>query len=435
MIRSRETVRLSRTLLPVAVPSSSQPRSVAVEADGNLVVAGIDLVRVDPFTGDRTSVSDAGSGLVFSEPRGVAVEADGSLVVEDFNLQAVIRVNPVTGDRTIVSNAATGNGPALNKPVAIAVEADGSLVVADFSLDVVRVDPVTGDRTIVSDAATGSGPVILEPRGIAVEAGGHLVVTDLDRQAVVRVDPVTGDRTIVSDAATGSGPVFIKPRGIAVEADGHLVVTDLELQAVLRVDPVTGDRSFISNPLPVELTAFSGVADGARVLLAWEVASEVNNAGFEVQRNSANADGYQVIGFVRGQGTGDAASYHFADEAPPVDTLLRYRLKQIDFDGKFAYSDNVELGPIYLTTAELHANYPNPFNPVTTMSFALPRTEAVTLAVYDMLGHEVRRLIDDTLPAGTHTYTLDGTGLTSGPYVYRLVTESQVIARKMILLK
>jgi streptogramin lyase len=99
------------------------------------------------------------SGPGFLAPRSIAVEADGTLVVADLGLVAVVRVDPISGDRTIISDDSIGGGPGFISPRGIAVETDGTLVVTDQGLEVVvRVDPVTGDRVIISDTKTGSGP-------------------------------------------------------------------------------------------------------------------------------------------------------------------------------------------------------------------------------------------------------------------------------------
>jgi len=121
-----------------------------------LLILTLAIVACNGNGGDQESI---GSGPDFESPFSIAVEADGSLVVVDFDLEAVLRVDPVSGDRTIISDASTGSGPGFESPLGIAVEADGSLVVVDSDLEaVVRVDPVSGDRTIISDASTGSGP-------------------------------------------------------------------------------------------------------------------------------------------------------------------------------------------------------------------------------------------------------------------------------------
>ena len=83
----------------------------------------------------------------------------------------------------------------------------------------------------------------------------------------------------------------------------------------------------------------------------------------------------------------------------------------------------------------LLGNYPNPFNPETTISYALPQGAEVRLAVYDLLGHEVAVLVDGSQPAGQHTVRFDGGDLPSGSYVYRLQVGEEVVARTMTLVK
>jgi hypothetical protein len=80
-------------------------------------------------------------------------------------------------------------------------------------------------------------------------------------------------------------------------------------------------------------------------------------------------------------------------------------------------------------------NYPNPFNPVTRIMFTLPETAHVTLVVYDVVGRAVKRLVNETRPAGTHTVRFDAPHLPSGVYFYRLETEKRVLTRQMVLLK
>lgn len=139
-------------------------RSIAVVDSDILVVEGIGnsslrpgtaedpkVLRIDPETGDRKILSDTmtGIGPPFSAPQSIAVEAEGTLVIVDSGLIAVMRVHPETGDREIISDRDRGIGPDFIAPVAIAVEADGTLVVVDGLNTLVRVDPVTGDRTII----------------------------------------------------------------------------------------------------------------------------------------------------------------------------------------------------------------------------------------------------------------------------------------------
>ena len=95
---------------------------------------------------------------------------------------------------------------------------------------------------------------------------------------------------------------------------------------------------------------------------------------------------------------------------------------------------SVERGELPVS-AELSGNYPNPFNPQTTIEYALPRAAAVRLAVYDLRGREVARLVDGIQQAANYQVRFDGAGLPSGVYLYRLETPDQVLTRRMILLK
>ena len=83
----------------------------------------------------------------------------------------------------------------------------------------------------------------------------------------------------------------------------------------------------------------------------------------------------------------------------------------------------------------LEQNYPNPFNPSTTIRFSLARAQRVRLLVYDMLGQEVRVLMDGVQPAGRHRVAFDASGLASGAYLYVLRTEEQAAVKTMALLK
>jgi hypothetical protein len=83
----------------------------------------------------------------------------------------------------------------------------------------------------------------------------------------------------------------------------------------------------------------------------------------------------------------------------------------------------------------LSQNYPNPFNPVTKISFAIPKSGFVTLKVYDMLGREVAKLVNENKPAGSYIIDFDGSNLSSGIYLYRLETNGFVDIKKMTLLK
>ena len=84
---------------------------------------------------------------------------------------------------------------------------------------------------------------------------------------------------------------------------------------------------------------------------------------------------------------------------------------------------------------QLRQNFPNPFNPVTEITYELPSAAFVTLKVYDQLGREVTGLVDDRKEAGIHAVRFDGAGLTSGVYFYRLTAGTSMITKAMVLSK
>lgn len=86
-------------------------------------------------------------------------------------------------------------------------------------------------------------------------------------------------------------------------------------------------------------------------------------------------------------------------------------------------------------TWSLGQNYPNPFNPATVISYQIPVNTYVTLKVYDMLGREVKTLVNERQTAGTHLVTFDAGNLASGVYFYRMQAGSFVQTKKLILMK
>ena len=157
--------------------------------------------------------------------------------------------------------------------------------------------------------------------------------------------------------------------------------------------------------VPVELISFTALQSENNILLEWQTATETNNSGFEIQRMKDQE--WELIGFVPGYGTTvERHSYSFTDDNVSSG-LYQYRLKQIDFDGTFIYSNIVEVEIISPSEYQLYQNYPNPFNPSTIISYQIPVSSNVTLKVYDALGNEVATLVNEFRPAGSYTFEFD----------------------------
>ncbi len=178
------------------------------------------------------------------------------------------------------------------------------------------------------------------------------------------------------------------------------------------------DNVAIDGIVPVELTSFAANVNENNVTLNWTTATELNNQGFDVERNSGN--GFEKIGFVAGFGTStEIHTYSYVDGSLQEGTYT-YRLKQVDFDGTFEYSDVVEVDVAIPAVFALEQNYPNPFNPSTTIKFSLAADSKVTLTVFDILGQEVANLISGNLAAGSHEFNFNASNINSGVYFYRI---------------
>ncbi len=190
--------------------------------------------------------------------------------------------------------------------------------------------------------------------------------------------------------------------------------------------------------VPVELTSFSANSNGNNVSLSWTTATEVNNRGFEVQRLMGND--YTTVGFVEGYGTTtEAKSYSFIDK-DIAQGSYSYRLKQVDFDGAFEYSNIVEVDVVTPAEFALEQNYPNPFNPSTKINFSLKVDSKVSMKVFNILGQEVATLINKDYAVGSHSFDFNAANLNSGVYFYQI--DAQGIdgtnfssTKKMILTK
>ncbi|MBK6914258.1 MAG: discoidin domain-containing protein [Ignavibacteriales bacterium] len=185
--------------------------------------------------------------------------------------------------------------------------------------------------------------------------------------------------------------------------------------------------------LAVELTEFSAQSNGENVTLNWNTSTELNNAGFEVERRTGEA--FLPIGYVNGNGSSvEEHSYSFTDSSIQSGSYY-YRLKMIEFGGAYEYSDEVLVDVVSPERFILEQNFPNPFNPSTTIKFSLPQRSNVKLTIYTLLGEKVENLVEQELEAGVHSYEFSPTNLSSGIYLYALESKDFKEIKKLVLLK
>ena len=175
-------------------------------------------------------------------------------------------------------------------------------------------------------------------------------------------------------------------------------------------------------------------------MLNWKTATETNNKGFEVERQVSSkqksvSSQWEKIGFVGGYGTTtDPRSYSFTDQNLSSGNY-EYRLKQIDFDGSYEYSNIVEVEVNAPLQFALSQNYPNPFNPSTQIEYTIPEDGYVSLKVYNALGQEVANLVNGIQKAGSHDVTFNASSVSSGVYYYRIESGENVSVKKMMVIK
>ncbi len=213
-----------------------------------------------------------------------------------------------------------------------------------------------------------------------------------------------------------------------------------------------------SNPVPVSLINFIAKNTEGKTILNWSTATEINNYGFEVERldnnlsteqlNSTNeqsnssSNGWETIGFIEGHGNSNSQNnYSFIDNLTLSSNLLKYRLKQIDNDGKSVYSKIVDVVLESPKVFKFNQNFPNPFNPTTMVKYLLPEESKVKIEVFNMLGQSIVILVNKKISAGYYETIWNATRFPSGVYLISFQAEginskknfSKV--RKAILLK
>lgn len=187
--------------------------------------------------------------------------------------------------------------------------------------------------------------------------------------------------------------------------------------------------------IPVELTSFTASSVDKDVNLQWSTATETNNSGFSIERKNKNENSWNSVTFVNGRGTTtEITNYTYTDKNVPAG-IYNYRLKQIDFDGSYEYSNIIEVEVSLPKTYSLGNCYPNPFNPSTIISYEVPKQSNVLLKVYDILGNEVATLVNEEKSAGSYQIIFDASALSNGVYFYRLQAGNFVETKKMILMK
>ncbi len=205
--------------------------------------------------------------------------------------------------------------------------------------------------------------------------------------------------------------------------------------------------------LSVELISFTTIVTKNNVTLNWKTATEIHCYGFEVEKrrigdwrlemedsnpkSQISNPQWSKIGFVHGSGTSNTSHKYSFIDLNPAPGQYAYRLKQIDDDGSFNYYGNSEIHIVQPNKKLiLNDNYPNPFNPSTTINFKVAHDGPAMLYVYNILGQRVATLFDQLASAGQNYQVMfEGSTFPSGIYFAKLESNNQSIVKRMVLAK
>jgi hypothetical protein len=452
--------------LPIIVDSS------AVVNLGNSVIAGTAVFTVNPAAKIITSMesgfdgnlTNTGAITLSSEAsygyNGTVTQSTGTLlpaVVNGISVNNSSGVNlganlTVNGQLEVTSGYLNLNGNDVTfGPTAVLSEAIGATVTG-------LTGKLTATRTLNAPTAVnvaGMGAVLTSASnlGETVVERYHSARTGNNNTGVYRyyrITPTTNtglnatlrfyyDETELQGnielnlrlfkSATAEPNSWVKVGGTVNTADNYVELSGIN-------DFSYWTLSDSANPIPVEFSALNAVVSNNKATITWETASETNNKGFEVERTSDQLNEvWTKVGYVQGMGNKtETTSYLFKDNEK-LSGNYSYRLKQIDFDGSYSYSNSIEVDFGMPMEFGLSQNYPNPFNPSTTIEFQLPSDSDVEIKLYDILGNEVSSLLNEKREAGFHSINVKLQNLSTGIYYYRMSAGNFIQVKKMLLVK
>ena len=361
-------------------------------------------------------------------------------ITETVNVSDAPQVTP-PATIAITETIGVSDAPGVSPVIAVITSTVGSDGPVDFGPTGVTID-FTG--------VGGSDEVTVTKFGDAPDGTDGIPLSNVSTyRYVIDAGPdlsIGSDTDVRLDASTLGGvdeasAVTLYKRPTPGTGSFSALATSYDASANELVATTGGFSEFVlasdANPLPVELTDFTARGADASVHLRWRTASETNNAGFEIERTNGEANAWTQIAFVEGHGTtSEPQTYSFDDAGVPFEAdSLRYRLKQVDLDGAFEYSEAVEVAIAAPEELTLHGNYPNPFAGQTTIRYEVPKSGDVRLAVYDVLGQRVALLANETQDTGRKEMTFTARNLSSGVYFVRLTHDGTTRTQKITVVR
>lgn len=249
--------------------------------------------------------------------------------------------------------------------------------------------------------------------------GGDDIVKLFINPSTSAGEPAAADLTQTDTAANSKD----RPMGVIALRQGSVGYG-------IKISGIRVSANYWSGIVPVELKNFNAGSVKNNVELNWSTATELQNHGFKVLRNG------EEITFVKGNGTTTNENRYSFTDKNLANGKYKYELLQLDFDGTVNSVASTEV-IVNFSPSEfaLFENFPNPFNPSTTISYQLPVAGKVVVKIFDITGKEVKSLVNDIQEAGIHKINFDAGGLSSGVYYYSMQSGSFFQTKKLMLLK
>ncbi len=200
---------------------------------------------------------------------------------------------------------------------------------------------------------------------------------------------------------------------------------------------------FSGSHYPVELSSFTATHLDNTIRINWTTQSETENYGYHIYRSEEKDREYVQVTthLIAGAGNSNSENtYAFIDETIETGKTYYYKLADISTTGNKTWHGPVSVQTAIADQYMLEPNYPNPFNPQTTISFTLKQSGYTTLEIFNIRGQKLSTLVSEHMPAGTHKVIWDGRDqsgrmMPSGTYLYRLQVNDFQKMRKMMLIK
>ena len=392
---------------------------------------GVMIVNTSNLSGNSaTGVSGSGGGIL---NLGGDLTVNGGGIISNTANRAGGGIEATDGSMTTLMNVALDNniaGPdgfaAPGNGGGFHITAGGNAMITDGSVNGNFAGAEGGGLWNGSGTMTVNGTDIMDNVAVGNDAdhggaGLFNVAGILNATGVT----VTGNTSTGTAGSGGGTPSLITPS--AAGSYGPDWYIDI---------PVTGFSGFSVGGgdavLPVELSSFEIAEKENGFQLNWTTASELNNQGFEIER-STDGERFDNIGFVSGLGTSNEENhYSFNDKGVLKNMDYYYRLKQINYDGKSAYSrilTGILLESKALSVSDL---MPNPAFDKTSFNLSLLEDERVDIEVFDLSG-KLHSLNSYQLSKGLQTVDLDLSNFAPGSYFVKIYGQNQTLMKKLII--